>query len=115
MRVLSVFVLLVGIIISLSAQDAGFVRLPESDAKKLIVTKVDPAYPEMAKKMNLSGRVVVDIYIDEAGAVEKVQPVNGNALLSGAAVNAVKKWKFTPYPNSAPKKLVTTMGFNFTL
>ena len=92
------------------------VRLPEDEGKKLIVTRVDPDYPPMAKQMHLAGKVVVDVYIDEDGKVEKVETVNGNPLLSGAAVAAVKKWKFTPFSaNGQTRRAVTAVGFNFKL
>lgn len=92
------------------AQDA-VTRVPETEAKKAVVTKSDPEYPAMARQMHLTGRVVVDIYIDPDGTVEKVQPVSGNQLLSGAAVSAVKKWKFNPFQ----KKVVTSLAFDFKL
>jgi TonB family protein len=93
------------------AQDATLMRVSETDAKKAIVSKTDPEYPAMARQMNLFGRVILDIFIDEEGKVEKVQPVSGNQLLTSAAVSAVKKWKFTPFA----KKAVTSMAFDFRL
>lgn len=97
--------------LALSAQDSSLVRLTEAEAKKAAVSKVDPEYPDMARKMHLAGRVIVNIFIDEEGKVEKVAPVSGNQLLTGATVSAVKKWKFTP----AEKKQVTTLAFDFKL
>ena len=93
------------------AQDASLVRVPEADAKKAVASKVDPEYPSIARQMKLSGRVVVDVVIDETGKVENAKPVSGNQLLSGAAVAAVKKWKF----NSFDKKVVTSLAFDFKL
>jgi len=99
----------------LVAQEANLVRVTQEDAKKMIVSKVDPAYPPVAKQMHLAGRVTVDIYIDEEGKVEKAQPLNGHAILTEAAVTAVKKWKFTPYTSGGQaKKSVTTMAFQFS-
>ena len=54
--------------------------------------------------------------IAEPGEVAKVQPVSGNALLSSAAVNAVKKWKFKPFTaEGKPAKAVVRLSFNFNL
>ncbi len=98
-------------IVAAFAQE-GVVRVTETDAKKAIVSKTDPDYPAMAKNMHLSGRAVVDVYIDADGKVEKAEPVSGNALLTGAAVTAVKKWKFN---NTFGKKAVAAFAFEFKL
>jgi TonB family protein len=82
-------------------------RVSEEDAKKSITSKVNPTYPVMARQMRLGGKVQVDAYVDTAGKVEKVQVINGNALLSSAAVRAVKQWKFTPF--TADGKAVTAI------
>ncbi len=101
--------------IVLYAQE-GFVRVPEPEAKKAIATRVEPEYPAMAKQMRVAGRVQVDAYIDTDGSIQKVQPLNGNMLLSSAAANAVKRWKFSPImANGKPCKAVTTLTFDFKL
>lgn len=99
---------------TLAAQDSNLVRVSQEDAKKMVLSKVDPSYPAIAKQMHLAGRVTVDVFIDEEGKVEKAQPLNGHAILTEAAVTAVKKWKFIPYTaGGQAKKSVTTMAFQF--
>ena len=66
-------------------------RVSEEEAKKAVTSKVNPEYPAMARQMRLGGKVQVDAYIDSEGKVEKVQVINGNPLLTSAAVNA--EWK----------------------
>ena len=115
MRFVCAMCLALGLVSLAPAQD-GAIRVSEAEAKKAIVSKSDPDYPEIARKMHLSGRVVVDIFIDEEGKVENAKPVNGNALLTGAAVSAVKRWKFTPFaPGGTPKKAVASFAFDFKL
>jgi protein TonB len=98
---------------SLRAQE---VRIPETEAKKAAVTRVDPEYPPMAKQMRLSGRVQVDVHIDEHGNVEKTEGVNGNPILTGAASNCLKKWKFTPVmAGGKATKAVATLTFDFKM
>lgn len=97
---------------ALIAQDGTVVRVTEGEAKKALVTRSEPEYPAIARQMHLTGRVVLDIFIDEQGKVEKVQPVSGNQLLTGSAVSAVKKWKFSSFQG---KKAVTTLAFDFKL
>jgi periplasmic protein TonB len=92
------------------------VRISDADAQKAALSKASPDYPPMAKQMHVSGAVVVEAQVTEDGEVAKVQPVSGNALLSSAAVSAVKKWKFKPFTaEGKPAKAVVRLSFNFTL
>jgi len=89
-------------------------RVEESQAKKNIISKVDPEFPPIAKQLNLSGKVEVDAHVDEAGKVEKVDAVSGNPILAGAAVNATKHWKFQPFEaDGKPTKVVVRIAFDF--
>ena len=97
-----------------SADD--LVRLSEAEARKLLVSKVDPEYPNMAKQMRLSGKVQVDCFVDTNGAVEKVQILNGNPLFSSSINNAMKKWKFKPMEaNGKTSNIVASFAFDFKL
>jgi protein TonB len=89
-------------------------RVSEDEAKKAITSKVNPEYPAMARQMRLGGKVQVDAYIDTDGKVEKVQVINGNALLTSAAVSAVKRWKFSPFTSDGKAvKAVAAFSFSF--
>jgi protein TonB len=108
--------LLVAVVISPEtwAEEPGH-RIAEDEAKKSITSKVNPAYPPMARQMRLSGKVAVDAYVDIAGRVEKVQVINGNALLSSATVSAVKQWKFTPFTADGKAiNAITRLTFSFS-
>ncbi len=92
------------------------VRVSEEEARKLLVNKVDPEYPPLAKQMRLSGRVQVDCYIDPAGAVEKVTILDGNPLFSSSINRAMKQWKFKPVEASGKAtNAVANFVFNFRL
>lgn len=113
-RVLQTSVLLALITCSLSRFGLAQMRVDESEAKKNIVTKVEPEFPSIAKQMNLSGLVEVDIHIDETGKVDKVDAVSGNPILAGAATTAAKRWKFQPFDaDGKPTKVVVRIAFNF--
>ncbi len=58
--------------------------------------KVPPAYPMAAKAMHLEGIVKVTATISAAGSVTKAEAKGANRLLSDAAEDAVRKWKFAP-------------------
>src|SRR5450432_4135209 len=61
-----------------------------------VVRRVDPQYPQVAKRMNLGGTVKVVAVVAADGSVKKVEPVGGSPLLVQAAQNAITQWKFAP-------------------
>jgi protein TonB len=77
-------------------------------------TKVQPEYPEMAKKMGIQGNVELEAVVDEAGSVEKVETVSGNPILARAGVDALKRWKFKPFiEDGKPVKVTAPVSFTF--
>ncbi len=67
-----------------------------TEVKRKVVRKVDPTYPEMAKRLNLGGTVRVLAVVATDGNVKAVEPVGGSPLLVQAAQEAVGRWKFVP-------------------
>jgi TonB family protein len=67
-----------------------------SEASRKLVRKVDPTYPQTAKRMNIAGTVKVIAVVASDGKVTKVEPIGGSPLLIEAAQNAVSQWKFVP-------------------
>jgi protein TonB len=66
--------------------------------------------------MKIVGKVMIEVTIDADGNVEDVKVLSGNALLTNAVVNAVKKWKFTPFTaNGAATKAVAALDFDFKI
>jgi protein TonB len=60
----------------------------------------DPAYPQMARKLNLHGVVKLKIWISPDGAVRRVEYIGGHPVLAEAALKAVKTWKYQPGPRN---------------
>lgn len=58
--------------------------------------RVAPVYPEIAKTMHIEGVVTVNATVNAGGDVVNAKAEGGNKLLSLAAEEAVKKWKFEP-------------------
>jgi TonB family protein len=86
---------------------------PETMAVR-IVTKVDPVYPEAARKLNVQGPVVLDAVIAPDGSVEKLRPLSGPGILVAAAKAAVSSWKFDPYlSDGKPVRVGTTITVQF--
>lgn len=66
-----------------------------------VKVKVPPAYPEMARRLQISGVVKIEATVDANGGVTDVKTVSGNHLLAIAAEEAVRKWKFVPGPSKS--------------
>jgi TonB family protein len=83
---------------------------------KRIVTKVEPAYPEAARKAETEGLVVLDAVIRPDGSVKSLRLVSGPDLLVQAATEAVQSWKFEPYlTNGQAVEVETTIAVEFRL
>jgi TonB family protein len=66
----------------------------QQELPRKVKTRVSPAYPDLAKRMSISGVVKVQVVVAPNGAVKSARIVGGHPLLVNAAVDAVKKWKF---------------------
>jgi TonB family protein len=75
---------------------AGMGQSQASSAERRVVRKALPSYPEIAKRMNLTGTVKVLATVAPDGTVKSVQPMGGSPVLIQAAEDAVYKWKFVP-------------------
>lgn len=69
---------------------------PRFDAAYLDNPK--PAYPAMARRMGLQGKVLVRVFVNAAGTPEKVElkETSGSKVLDRSALDAVTRWKFVP-------------------
>lgn len=59
-------------------------------------SKVQPAYPELARKMNITGTVKVEVVVSPNGTVKEAKVIGGHPVLASAALDAVRKWRFEP-------------------
>ena len=99
----------------LAAQDPTL-RVKEADLRAAATHKVEPEYPAVARQIRLAGEVELEVTVSGAGAVEAVKVVQGNTLLAGSSVQAMRKWKFQPFREAgAPARVVGTVRFRFQL
>lgn len=83
---------------------------------KRIVTKVEPAYPEAARRAGTEGLVVLDAVIRPDGSVKRLRRVSGPDLLVQSATEAVQSWKFEPYLSGGQAvEVETTIAVEFRL
>jgi periplasmic protein TonB len=91
------------------------IRIRDEDAKKAAIQQVPPTYSPLARQMNLTGRVLLDLMVDTDGSVEKSDVVSGNPILATSAVTAAKRWKFKPFQaDGKPTEAVVRIAFDFS-
>jgi TonB family protein len=73
------------------------IKLSNKDMKKLIVKRVSPLYPEIARNARLVGKCGVRVVITPQGEIADVLLDYGHPMIAPAAIDAVRKWKFRPY------------------
>lgn len=90
---------------------AGFAALPSfAQGGRTIKSKIVPAYPELARKLNVNGTVRVELVVAPSGQVKSAKAIGGHPLLIEAAVSAAKQFKFAPSAEET-KEIVP---FNFS-
>jgi TonB family protein len=94
MRKLHILVLLS--IVSCGFAPASQAQQAAGESGRRIVRKAPATYPEVAKRMNLSGTVKVAAVVSPDGTVKSVEAVGGSPVLIQAAQTAIYKWKFAP-------------------
>jgi protein TonB len=82
----------------------------------LLIRKVQPAYPPLAKQARISGAVVLQAVIGKDGTIQNLRAVSGHPMLIQSAIDAVRQWKYKPYfLNGEPVEVDTQVTVNFTL
>jgi TonB family protein len=64
---------------------------------QVVTRPVEPSYPLLAKQMKVQGAVVLQALIGRSGNIDDLHVLSGPAILSSAAMEAVKQWRFKPY------------------
>jgi TonB family protein len=59
-------------------------------------SKAQPEYPELARKMNITGTMKVAVVVAANGTVKEPKVVGGHPLLATSALEAARKWRFEP-------------------
>ena len=81
-----------------------------------LVRRVEPQYPMIAKQLHIQGVVILKAVISREGRIEQAETVQGQDLLSRAALEAVRQWKYRPYYlNGEPVDVETQITVNFVL
>ncbi|HEY3625884.1 MAG TPA: energy transducer TonB, partial [Terracidiphilus sp.] len=94
----------------------GPVRLPSVLAAGMVLEKVLPVYPALAKAAHVEGTVVLQAMISRLGTVENLRVISGHPMLQQAAMDAVHSWRYRPYLlNGQPVEVETTVNVIFKM
>jgi TonB family protein len=83
------------------ALTVGLVRVGAQQAQseemiRRAKSKVQPSYPDLARRMNITGTVKIQVVVAPNGTVKDAHIVGGHPVLATAALDAAKKWRFEP-------------------
>ena len=96
-------------IISLVAVLGSVPGFAQDGFDRKVKSKVSPSYPEIARKLGLTGTVKLQVVVAPNGSVKETKVIGGHPILVTAAVDAVKKWKF----DTASGESTGTVEFRF--
>jgi protein TonB len=81
-----------------------------------LIHQIEPVYPSIAKAAGVQGTVLIKALISPNGRIEQAEVVSGSPLLSQAALEAIRQWKYRPYVlNGSPVEVETEITVNFVL
>jgi TonB family protein len=112
-RNVSALVLVVILIVFLAALGSKnrlmFAQQAQQAPSRALVRKVMPIYPDVARRMNLTGKVRLLVVIAPDGHVKTARPIGGHPVLVQSAEDAIKNWKFAA--NSAESTQIVEVQF----
>jgi protein TonB len=95
---------------------AAIYEMSPEEAEGNLLRRVEPDYPEQARKQQIQGTVLLDVQAGRDGSVQEVKLLSGEPLLADAAIAAVKQWRFRPRTiNGLPVEMQTKVTLNFKL
>jgi TonB family protein len=87
-------VLIVGVALCASLSIQVSLAQKQGHGERKIVTKIEPVYPDLARRMHVGGVVKVEAVVRPNGNVKSTKVVGGNPVLLESATDAIRKWKF---------------------
>jgi len=91
-------------------------RVSQGVMDGLLIGRVIPEYPPIAREMGIEGTVILQASISKTGTIENLRVVSGSEVLRQAAISAVSQWRYRPYLlNGEPVEVETTVDVTFTL
>jgi TonB family protein len=70
----------------------------DTEVERKVVTRVAPSYPDLARRLKLRGVVKLIVVIAPDGKVKSTEVIGGNPVLTQAAIEAVRQWRYEAAP-----------------
>jgi len=70
--------------------------MTNDEGKRKLKTRAAVTYPDLARRMNISGKVKIEVVIAPDGRVRSARAVGGHPVLVQSCLEAVKDWKYEP-------------------
>lgn len=84
--------------ISIEELERGAIKAVGETKPPMLINRVAPVYPELAKRARVEGVVILNVRTDEDGRVDQVKVANNiDPHLTRAAIEAVKQWRYEPF------------------
>jgi protein TonB len=81
-----------------------------------LIYRVQPAYPILARQARIQGPVQLRAIISKNGTIENLTVESGHPMLTRAAIEAVRQWRYRPYLlNDEPIEIETEITVNFVI
>ena len=91
-------------------------KLSEPVVQAQLISRIEPRYPPLAVQIRLEGTVILHAIISRDGTITSLVVVSGHPLLVGAALDAVKQWRYRPtLLDGEPVEVDTTISVVFQL
>ncbi len=85
-----------GAVTFVAIAQSGVAQDVQGDLSKRVKTRVQPTYPELARRMAVKGTVKLMVTVGTNGKVKTTKVVGGHPVLVGASEDAIRRWKFEP-------------------
>jgi protein TonB len=95
---------------------SGPLRVSSTALESRLIRRIEPHYPDMARRSGLNGSVSLRVLISTDGSVRQVTVLEGPSVLAAAAREAVSQWRYRPYlVDGKPTEVETDMAIKFTI
>ena len=92
------------------------VRVSQGVSQGLLIKKIQPPYPPLARQARIQGQVVLQAEISKDGSIQNLRLISGHPMLAPSAIEAVKQWRYKPYYlNGEPVEVETQITVIFSL
>jgi protein TonB len=96
--------------------DEPVLRVSDGIQPPVKLSDVRPEYPELAIRAGVEGVVIIECRVDTRGHVVDTRVLRGHPLLTRAALDAVRQWRYRPtLLNGHPVSVIMTVTVRFQL